>query len=267
MKTRLGYLNYINCLPPYYGILEEKVPIEARITPGLPHQLNSWLASKKLDLSPISSIEYARHQDEYLLLPELCLSSQGVVKSVILVSKLPLDKLKGKSIALSKTSATSQVLVKVLLSAYQPFYKVMPPKLQSMLLHSTAALLIGDEALQVKEEEGLFLYDLAELWQRYIGYAVIFAVWAVKKDYAHKFPEKTKEIVQAFKKSLDYGLKHLDEIVIKLFDSFQHVDLYGYFKNLKYEFGPQEQEALLIYYQQASKLGLCPSCQRLEFFK
>ena len=76
MLTRLGYLDFINCLPVYYGILEGKVDINAQIIKGFPNQLNSLLAAGDLDISPISSIEYARHQDEYLLLPDICLNSE-----------------------------------------------------------------------------------------------------------------------------------------------------------------------------------------------
>ena len=45
----------------------------------------------EIDVAPISSIEYARNADPLLLLPRLCVSSEGAVDSIQLVSRLPLD--------------------------------------------------------------------------------------------------------------------------------------------------------------------------------
>ncbi|MBI4753737.1 menaquinone biosynthesis protein, partial [Candidatus Desantisbacteria bacterium] len=151
MSTRLGYLNFINCLPVYYGILDGTVSIDAQIIPGFPNQLNAWLAAGDLDISPISSIEYARHQNEYLLLADICLNSEGPVKSVVLASKFPIEMLGSKSIALPTTSATSHVLLKILLSHLNVTYKVKEPSIASMLYDSDAALLIGDDALRIKK--------------------------------------------------------------------------------------------------------------------
>ncbi|MDI6782237.1 MAG: menaquinone biosynthesis protein [bacterium] len=265
MLTQLGYLDFINCLPVYYGILEGNVGINAQIIKGFPNQLNSLLAAGDLDISPISSIEYARHSGEYLLLPDICLNSEGPVRSVVLISKFPVEKLDGKSIALPTTSATSQVLLKILLSHLNVAYEIKPPEINSMLSRSDAALLIGDDALRIMETDNLFLYDLAELWQEKTGFPIVFAVWAVRKDYVDKLNSSgiIDDIADSLRKSLKYGLANIDRIIDMVSPEFPCVDLGDYFRNLKYEFGAREREGLLAYYDYAFRLGLCERCEEI----
>jgi chorismate dehydratase len=253
-------------LLPYYGILKGKILLDIALTSGFPNQLNILLANNELDISPISSIEYARHMDEYLLLPNLCLNSEGPVKSVVLISKLRIEELNNSLIALPVTSATSQVLLKILLSHLNVSYQVMEPEINTMLLNAQAALLIGDDALCIQNKAGFFIYDLAELWYNMTGYPVIFAVWAVRRRYAEEYPHKVNEIIDALNQSLKYGITHIDNIVTELSLDFPNIDLSAYLRNLRYEFGDREREALCVYYNYAAELGLCNRCSELNFF-
>src|SRR2546423_5228688 len=80
---------------------------------GGPTALTRALPGGECDLAPISSIEYARNADCLRILPRLCVSSEGAVDSIQLVSKLPLEHV--RVIAVTPESATSVVLTKVLL--------------------------------------------------------------------------------------------------------------------------------------------------------
>src|SRR5918996_6321003 len=79
---------------------------------GVPTELNRALLEGEIDAAPISSIEYARNADSLRLLPRLCVSSEGAVESIQLITKTPLDRL--RSIAVTPESATSVVLTRVL---------------------------------------------------------------------------------------------------------------------------------------------------------
>ena len=105
---RLGRISYANMAPVFY-----RVDAEFEEVAGVPTELNRRLVAGELDTAPISSIEYARHADTLLLLPRLCVSSEGAVDSIQLVSKLPLDAV--RTVAVTPESATSVVLTKVLL--------------------------------------------------------------------------------------------------------------------------------------------------------
>src|SRR2546422_5354655 len=104
---------------------------------GVPTALNRQLVDGEIDVAPISSIEYARHADSLRLLPRLCVSSEGAVESIQLITKTPLDQL--RTIAVTPESATSVVLTRVLF-----------PDAEHVPLgeDAEAKLLIGDAALR-----------------------------------------------------------------------------------------------------------------------
>jgi len=80
---------------------------------GVPTELNGMLLDGELDLAPIPSIEYARNSERLRILPRLCVSSEGAVDSIQLVTRVPLGRV--RSVAVTPESATSVVLTKVLL--------------------------------------------------------------------------------------------------------------------------------------------------------
>src|SRR2546428_1785885 len=134
---------------------------------GVPTALNRQLVAGEIDVAPISSIEYARHADSLRLLPRLCVSSEGAVESIQLITKTPLDQL--RTIAVTPESATSVVLTRVLF-----------PDAEHVPLEedAEAKLLIGDAALRSAFEDPTPHYDLGRLWLERTGLPMVFAVWA-----------------------------------------------------------------------------------------
>src|SRR5688500_20287578 len=80
---------------------------------GVPTELARALLAGDVDVAPIPSIEWARNADRLVLLPRLCVSSEGAVESIQLVTRVPLEHV--RSIAVTPESATSVVLARVLL--------------------------------------------------------------------------------------------------------------------------------------------------------
>src|SRR5215217_7111626 len=89
-----------------------RVAAEFEEVVGVPTELNRRLVAGEIDTAPISSIEYARHADSLRLLPRLCVSSEGAVDSIQLVSRTPFADI--RTVAVTPESATSVVLTKVL---------------------------------------------------------------------------------------------------------------------------------------------------------
>src|SRR5712692_10297531 len=152
----------VNMAPVFYRLDAEVEEIQ-----GVPTELNRRLLAGELDLAPISSIEYARNADRLRLLPRLCVSSEGAVESIQLVSKTPLDRI--RTVAVTPESATSIVLTKVLL-----------PDAEHVPLgeEAEAKLLIGDAALRSAFEDPTPHHDLGRLWLERTGLPMVFAVWA-----------------------------------------------------------------------------------------
>ncbi len=105
---RLGRIAYVNMAPVFHRLTHEVDEVV-----GVPTELNRMLLAGEIDVAPISSIEYARHASRLRLMPRLCVSSEGAVDSIQLVTRMPLGRV--RSVAVTPESATSVVLTKVLL--------------------------------------------------------------------------------------------------------------------------------------------------------
>src|SRR5258705_13367031 len=159
---RLGRIGYVNMAPVFFRLEAEVDEIV-----GVPTELNRQLVAGELDVAPISSIEYARNADTLRLLPRLCVSSDGAVESIQLISKTPLERI--RTVAVTPESATSVVLTRVLF----PEAELVP-----LGEDAEAKLLIGDAALKSAFEDPTPHHDLGRLWQERTGLPMVFAVWA-----------------------------------------------------------------------------------------
>src|SRR6266567_8007824 len=111
---RVGRIPYINCYPVYGAIDRGFVPLSATLVDGVPSELNHQMAAGALDISVISAVEYARDATRYLLLPDLAISCDGPVRSVVLFSKRPAPELHGRRVLVSRSSMTSVALIELL---------------------------------------------------------------------------------------------------------------------------------------------------------
>ena len=148
MTLRLGRISYVNMAPVFYGLEADVEEI-----PGVPTELNQMLLDGELDIAPIPSIEYARNADRLRILPRLCVSSEGAIDSIQLVTRVPFGQV--RSVAVTPESATSVVLVRILL----PKAEIVP-----LGIEADATLLIGDAALRSAFEDPTPHYDLGRLW-------------------------------------------------------------------------------------------------------
>src|SRR3989442_4796197 len=176
---RLGRISYVNMARVFF-----RLEAEVDETQGVPTDLNARLLAGELDLAPISSIEYARNADRLRILPRLCVSSEGAIDSIQLVSKLPLEHV--RTVAVTPESATSVVLTKVLL-----------PEATHVPLDepADAKLLIGDAALKSAFEDPTPHYDLGRLWLERTGLPMVFAVWACPEPTAPGLAELQDALV------------------------------------------------------------------------
>src|SRR5690242_20819268 len=145
---------------------------------GVPTDLNARLLAGELDVAPISSIEYARNPGKLTLLPRLCVSSEGAVDSIQLITRKPLEQV--RSVAVTPESATSVVLTKVLLGDVELVPLDHP---------ADARMLIGDAALRSAFEDPTPHYDLGRLWQERTGLPMVYAVWACRQEVTEGLPE------------------------------------------------------------------------------
>ena len=238
-----------------------------------PADLAVTLVNGGLDIAPIPSVEYARHAEELVLLPDIAISSDGEVQSILLLSKTPAEELGGGLVALTNASRTSQVLARVLLEkrwGVSPSYAEMPSDLASMLREADAALLIGDDALRAYWDTPAHLrsYDLGREWTEWTGLPMVYAVWAVRREFADTEPEATRAVVQALANSLTYCRGHLNDIseYASRWEPFPADQFRSYFDALQFRFEPRYREGLTRYFEEARSIGQLDRVPRLDVF-
>ncbi|MDT3700600.1 MAG: menaquinone biosynthesis protein [Thermincola sp.] len=266
-KIRLGQVDYLNCYPVYYAIEHKQVPVHAKMVKGYPTKLNEMFLEGKLDITPISSIEFARNSDKAIILPNMSISADGDVQSILLFSKVPVTELDGLNVCLTSSSATSVALLKILFEHYyqiQVRYTVQKPDLQQMLKKNDAALLIGDDALLARhsdldyEGRPLFVIDLGRAWRDFTGQKMIYALWVIRSRFVEEHSAEIEAISKAFVDAKNFGFSHVSLLVDKAEQAtgLPRPVLESYFQTIQYEFGEDEQKALLTYYDYAYKSGL-----------
>jgi chorismate dehydratase len=244
---RLGRISYLNMAPVFFGLEADVEEVT-----GVPTELNRALLDGDVDVAPISSIAWARHADRLVVLPGLCVSSDGAAGSIQLVSQLPLERI--RSIAVTPESATSAVLLRVLV-----------PDADHVALDdpADATLLIGDAALRSAFEDPTPHHDLGRLWARRAGLPMVFAVWAC----ADPPPTDVAELEEALLASVRLAREHSEQVARDAADRYGYPPGFvaRYFERLRYDFGPREREGLEAFLELAKDVGELESVPKLRF--
>lgn len=267
---KLGHILYSNCFPPHSGIVLQKVVFPFKLVEGIPTQLNRMLSEGTIDVSPSSSIEYAVNKGRYTLLPDLSITSKNKVMSILLESKVPIEELANKIVALTTASATSVVLLRILLEiqyAVNPRYILFDQGAEDPSQRADAMLTIGDLAIQ-RAAVSIYphCYDLGELWHKFTGLPFVFALWQVNdRKKIHNDLARLYDIIM---ESRTYGLTHLKEIAETSTGRFNipAAVLLKYWNLFSYRFGEEEQKGLLTYYGYAAELGAIETENDLRFW-
>jgi chorismate dehydratase len=271
-SLRIGQILYTNTLPVTFYFDEARFAGRIELIQQVPAQLNAAMARGEIDVGPISSFSYAEHASQYLVLADLSVSATGRVGSIFLFSKRPIEQLDGARIALTNTSATSVNLLKIILQSFygkEVSYVTQAPVLAEMLRDSDAALLIGDDALMaIRENRAYHAYDLGELWHRFTGYSMTFALWTVRKQVIAEQGELLREVHAAFLASKEKAKRHLDPLIEYVCARYggEKSDWYTYFNGLRHDFTDEQRVGLEYYYHCAAQLGLLSSSVKVSLW-
>jgi len=296
---RLGYINYLNFLPVYYGLEVGRTAFDGDLITGTPSRINHLFHEGLVDVAPISSIEYARSRGsdaprlrDAVLLPGLSVSSWGHVQSILLISRRAPEDLEGATVAFTSASATSVVLARVLLQRYWGVScdgRTEPPDLDRMLATADAALLIGDDALRAGlrlgvlpwrsgsacevvwwRGEALVVTDLGAAWWEFKGLPMVFAVFAAHAG-ATAHSAGAASMVQTAMDVLERsradaaadvaGLLHWASQVRGFPPDLAASYLLG---SIRHDLGPLERQGLTAFYREAAAIGELDSVPELR---
>jgi chorismate dehydratase len=267
---KLGHIIYSNCFPPHAGIITKTVSFPFKLIEGIPTELNRLLYEGKVDVSPSSSIEYAMNPGRYHLLPNLSITSRNKVMSILLESKVPIADLDKKVVALTTASATSVVLLRILLEVQHdvhPGYMQYEQGIDDPSGQAEAMLTIGDLALTKAPLPGFpYRYDLGELWHEFTGLPFVFALWHV--NYRKNIDRDIAALYDILITSRTYGMSHLRYLATSQADRFNVPAelLFSYWNSFSYNFGNNEQKGLLAFYGYAAEIGAIEPVTSLRFW-
>lgn len=259
---RIGRIDYTNVWPVVHHFDPAELPFPAEQVSALPSALNRMLQDGRIDLSSVSSFAYGQSADSYYLLPHLSVSALGRVRSILLVLKSPLERVKYGTIALTTASATSVNLLKIIMNKFyggNPDYVDADPDLSVMLERADAALLIGDHAIRASwMNHGYQVLDLGEIWHLWTGCWMTFALWGVRRETADSRPDEVRGVYEGLLRSKSETGRDLRPVVAKAMRQIGGDAGYWnvYFRHLHYDFGAEQRAGLELYFRYLRELGL-----------
>jgi chorismate dehydratase len=288
-KLRISIVEYLNTAPLVWGFTEGPQAGRYDLSFTLPSQCAEALRSGDADVAIIPAIEYERIEN-LVMLPGMAVAAKREVRSILVVSKKPIEL--AKRIALDTSSRSSVALVRILAAEHwriKPEFVDARPNAAEMLENADAALIIGDPALRIAVKmdqlagkapsgntccqgdvsempvpghESIFVYDVAHEWQEMTGKPCVLAIWAGRREAI------TPEVVADFLASKEYGMARIPEIAdaasMKL--DLPPKDLEKYLTdNINFDLDAENIEGLNLYYQKAAALGLIPRYRPIEF--
>ena len=272
MNPKIGHINFLNVLPLHYGY--QNIAHDLQIVYGVPTFLNGELKAGRIDISNISSIEFARQSNELLILPKICVRADEDVTSIVLVSRKPIEQIRDDKVILTSKSATAQRLLKIILhDSYDaaPNYETRTVTVENPVDEdATAALLIGDDALYIylHRPKNFYVYDLGKEWHKLTGRQMVYALWAVKKKFAAENPDVFKATYEKILRAFEFGIEHKAAAIKSVLDkkpfTFEELDKYlgGV---IKWNLTAEALDALKLYYKKAHDLKLIEREPDLQF--
>jgi chorismate dehydratase len=262
--VRIGRISYMNVAPIYFGLDRQNNADGYEIVSAPPAVLNHKMAAGELDISPVSTAAYAENQDDWVILPNLSISCDGPVMSVVLASRYSVRDLDGKSVVISDESASAAALLRLFFKEHEVRPKISCRKIDAdnSLDTADAVLVIGDAALNGKwQKEYRYVWDLCGAWKDATGLPFVFALWAVRKHYARAHAARVAAIFEILNQSRRKGCSNLAAITASLQTSCDlGIDiLERYFNGLQYDLDAYKLKGLQAFYDKLYRFGLIPA--------
>jgi chorismate dehydratase len=267
-RLRISAISYLNTAPLMWDFEQGEAGRDFDISYTLPSACARSLGEGTADVGIIPAAAYAEIPG-LLVLPDVAIASRRAVRSILLVSKVPIEQV--RKVALDTSSMTSMALTKVLFEKWLGggrTYTSMAPDIEQMLAEHDAGLLIGDPALKI-DRKRYHTLDLAEEWIRHTGKPFVFAFWAVRRD-ALKEAAPSLDLAAVFQNSRDHGLESssLNQIAREWAPrlNISESDVRNYLtQNIHYQLDAGCLAGLQLFYRYAAEIGALPAPPELQF--
>jgi chorismate dehydratase len=290
-RLRISAISYLNTAPLMWDFEHGDAGRDFDISYTLPSSCARDLHAGAADIGIIPAAAYTQIPG-LKVLPGVAIASRQPVRSILLVSKVPVEKI--RTIALDTSSMTSVALTKILFEKWlggARTFAPMSPDIETMLAAHDAGLVIGDPALQI-DRSRYFTLDLAEEWIRHTGKPFVFAFWAVRQAALEEAALQeelacgdsrprlsasrsdasapARDLATIFQQSRDHGLApaSLDHIAREWSPrlGLTEADVRSYLtENIYYNLDAPCLEGLQLFYRYAAEIGALPAAPEIDF--
>jgi chorismate dehydratase len=240
-KIKISAITYLNTKPFMYGIMHSKFRDAIELSLDIPSVCADKLKAGTVDIGIIPVAEISGIEGSNIV-TDFCISCSGKVRTVVLVSHVPVDEI--KTIVLDYQSRTSVQLVRILARDY---WKITPGwrnggvnYIQEDINGTTAGVIIGDRVFEA-ESQFPYVYDLGEAWKAYTGLDFVFACWVANKPIDPAFVVK-------FSEALEDGIVHIPEVIEEYLVKYPDYPFEEYFReNIFYHMDDSKRKGMELF--------------------
>lgn len=282
MTMRLGVTTDADLAPLFYpleagwSLLPSEITSDTRNLPGL----EKGLLDDTLDVAPVSPVFYAQHRKQLRLLPFPVRATDIATDSVFLVSGKRLDMLEKPKVAVSPSSQTAEVILKIIASKYYGF----EPEFRAMLTEASAlealngqadlSLLSGEAAMRAvgwAKAKGMFVEDLTKAWWILTGLPLPTYLFCARKKWTETEPnavQLTRNLMLYFRSALRTGFQQTETMFARISarTGLPEDVLEAHYRVQRHELNEGHLRGLLEFYRRAAAGQFLPLVDDLEFF-
>ena len=200
-----------------------------------PAHIAGFLLDGSIDLGLVP-VAILPRLEEYHIVTDFCIGSDGPVASVCLFSDVPIEEV--EEVLLDYQSRTSVALTKLLLKEY---WKISPKLIDTKtdyrrrIKGKTAGLVIGDRSFEQRKISP-FIYDLGEAWKKFTSLPFVFAAWVSNKKLDDQF-------IEDFNKANQDGVNNISKVIAAT--DYPLFDLNKYYNNfINYNLDERKRKGL-----------------------
>ena len=208
-KIRISVVKYANSYPFLFGLkncgFDKKAIFKINHTADCAAKLISNVVD--IGLIPVAALPML---PEYHIIGDYCIGVNGMVKTEMLLSNSPFDKI--SAIYLDYRSLTSVNLARILAKNYWKrefnWIKTNENFDFTKINENEAIVLIGDQCFEY-EKHFKYSIDLALEWKNFTGLPFVFACWTANKKI-------NPEFIDEFNYALKSGVENIAAVVVEM---------------------------------------------------
>jgi chorismate dehydratase len=273
---RLGVVPYLNADPLVAAFREPEAALlvgdGVEVRAEVPSQLLRTLAAGELDTALVS-VGGVLATPGLAILPEMCIASDGPVRSIVLYSRRPVREV--RRVALDASSRSGVALAQVLFAEHwrsEPEFVTLPPDLPRMLDEADAAILIGNPSLLANRDlasgrlalGGVERHDLGAVWRELTGLPFVYAGWAVREE---RLPDPER-LLSVLRRARDWGARRIDRLAARGAEELglPRAEAHAYLTQaIHYDLGPRERAGIERFCELGIRHGVLPPTAAVRF--